>query len=261
MSGRASQQSEVELRMTSARELTKLVRRMHDVCEAIATGGQAHYEDYEAARQGILEDSSLAGAMPGWLRSARSGSQFWAFIKPKYRTYADRRAFLTAEFDPLFSVAEIGGAGPVVAAVTKLSEAGTPESVQAAWHRCLERRDRDPEGAITAARTMLESCCKCILDDHSVPLKGTEDLPKLYSLVAERLKLSPGAHEEKVFKQILGGCHAVVEGLGTLRNRLGDAHGKGIRPVRPAARHAQLAVNLAGAMSTFLIETHRERGL
>lgn len=246
--------------MTSARKLTMLVRRLYDVCEDIATGGQAHYEDYEAARRGILEESSLASVMPVWLRSARSGSQYWAFIKRKYRTYADRREFLSAEFDPLFSVAEIGGTGPLVAALTKLSEAGTPESVQDAWQKCLERRDRDPEGAITVARTMLESFCKCILDDRGVRLKGSEDLPKLYGLVAEQLKLSPGAHEEKVFKQILGGCHAVVEGLGTLRNRLGDAHGKGSRPVRPTARHAQLAVNLAGAMSTFLIETHRERG-
>ena len=245
--------------MASARELTELVRRLHDVCEEIATGGQARYEDYETARQGVLEESTLAGAMPGWLRTARSGSQYWAFIKRKHRHYADRREFLSGEFDPLFSVAEIGGTGPVVAAVSKLTEAGTPESVQLAWHKCLERRDRDPEGAITAARTMLESCCKCILDDHGVQLKGTEDLPKLYGLVAERLKLSPGAHEEKVFKQILGGCHAVVEGLGTLRNRLGDAHGKGSRPVRPTVRHATLAVNLAGAMSTFLMETHRER--
>jgi hypothetical protein len=246
--------------MTSARELTKLVRRLYDVCESIATGRAAQYEDYESARQAVLEEHLLAGAMPAWLRSARSGSQFWNFIKPKYRTYAERRAFLAAEFDPLFSLAEVGGAGPIDSSVAKLANVGTSESVQSAWEKCLERRDRDPEGAITAARTMLESCCKCILDDHRVPLKGTEDLPKLYGLVAERLKLSPGAHEEKIFRQILGGCHAVVEGLGTLRNRLGDAHGKGSRPVRPTARHAQLAVNLAGAMSSFLIETHRERG-
>ena len=77
--------------------------------------------------------------------------------------------------------------------------------------------------------------------------------------MAEQLNLSPGAHEERVFRQILGGCHAVVEGLGTLRNRLGDAHGSGRQRVRPSTRHAELAVNLAGAMSTFLIETHKAR--
>jgi hypothetical protein len=44
-----------------------------------------------------------------------------------------------------------------------------------------------------------------------------------------------------------------------LRNKIGDAHGKGKAAVKPAARHAQLAVNLAGAMATFIVETWRER--
>jgi hypothetical protein len=245
--------------MVPPRELTAMVRRLHDMCVSLATNGGARYEAYEDARQEILEEPSLAGAMPDWLRNARSGSQYWDFIKPKFRSYADRRKFLAAELRPLFEIAEIGGTGPVVLVVQKLAERGTPGSVLAAWQKCLDRRNADPEGAITAARTMLESCCKCILDERGVKLKGTEDLPKLYGLVAEQLRLSPSVHDEKVFKQILGGCHSVVEGLGTLRNRLGDAHGTGSRSVRPTVRHAQLAVNLAGAMSTFLIETHRAR--
>jgi Abortive infection C-terminus len=44
-----------------------------------------------------------------------------------------------------------------------------------------------------------------------------------------------------------------------MRNKLSDAHGRGRRPVRPGARHAALAVNLAGTMATFLIETWNER--
>jgi hypothetical protein len=62
-----------------------------------------------------------------------------------------------------------------------------------------------------------------------------------------------------VFKQILGGCTAVVEGLGSLRNRLSDSHGKGKAPVKPATRHAELAVNLAGATATFLVATWKVR--
>ncbi len=66
-------------------------------------------------------------------------------------------------------------------------------------------------------------------------------------------------HTERVFKQILGGCQAVIEGLGSLRNRLSDAHGKGKAGVKPAPCHAELAVNLAGAMATFLIATWEAR--
>jgi Abortive infection C-terminus len=38
-------------------------------------------------------------------------------------------------------------------------------------------------------------------------------------------------------------------------DKLSDAHGKGKVPAKPEARHAELAVNLAGAMATFLVQT------
>ena len=43
------------------------------------------------------------------------------------------------------------------------------------------------------------------------------------------------------------------------KDLVSDARGRGPKPVRPAARHAALAVNLAGAMATFLVETWYER--
>ena len=58
---------------------------------------------------------------------------------------------------------------------------------------------------------------------------------------------------------ILGGCQTVVHGLATMRNRLSDAHGQGSKSVRPPVRHAELAVNIAGIMSMFLIATWEER--
>jgi hypothetical protein len=101
----------------------------------------------------------------------------------------------------------------------------------------------------------LETVCKRILDDAGEPYSDTEELPKLYATVAELLMLAPSQHSETVFKAILGNCQSVVNNIGSLRNKIGDAHGKGGKPVRPLARHAQLAVNLAGTMATFLVET------
>ena len=77
--------------------------------------------------------------------------------------------------------------------------------------------------------------------------------------MAKRLNLAPEQHVEQVFKQILGGCTSVVEGLGALRNKMGDAHGKNARAVRPATRHAELAVNLAGSMALYLVATFEAR--
>ena len=105
----------------------------------------------------------------------------------------------------------------------------------------------------------METVCKHVLDETQVTYDEHADLPKLYSLVASELNLSPSQHAERVFKQILGGCHAVVEGLGALRNKLSDAHGKGKAGVKPAPRHAELAVNLAGTMATFIIATWEAR--
>jgi chemotaxis receptor (MCP) glutamine deamidase CheD len=81
----------------------------------------------------------------------------------------------------------------------------------------------------------------------------------LYALVAKELNLAPANHEEKIFKQILGSCVSVVTGLGSLRNKIGDAHGKGIQYVKSGERYAELAVNLGGAMASFLIATFEAR--
>jgi len=109
------------------------------------------------------------------------------------------------------------------------------------------------------ARTLLESVCKHILDETSVQYDDNADINKLYRQTTEQLNLAPSRHTEQVFRQILGGCTAVVEGLGSLRNRLSDAHGKSKVGVRPEARHAELAVNLSGALAVYLLATWEAR--
>ena len=86
-------------------------------------------------------------------------------------------------------------------------------------------------------------------------MEPNSDLPGLCKMTAKSQHRTQSTFGS--FKQILGGCTAVVEGLGALRNRLSDAHGQGKRPVKPAPRHAELAVNLAGAVAMFLVATHQ----
>lgn len=113
----------------------------------------------------------------------------------------------------------------------------------------------DPDGAITSARALIESVCKHILDEAGVPYEDKFDIPKLYRVTAEELNLAPSQQTEAILRQVTGGCSAVVEGIGAMRNALGDAHGKGQSSARPESRHAELAVNLAGSLALFLIET------
>jgi abortive infection Abi-like protein len=101
----------------------------------------------------------------------------------------------------------------------------------------------------------LETVLKHILDSRGIAYEAKTDLVELYRLTAKELNLAPDQHTEEVFKRILGGVSSIVNGLGTLRNRLGDAHGHGKAAIRPALRHAELAVNLAGSVALFLVET------
>jgi hypothetical protein len=134
------------------------------------------------------------------------------------------------------------------------------ESVHAVWAKALARRLTDPEGAITTARTLLETVSKRILDEMGETYTDKDDLPKLYANAAKALNLAPNQHTEEPIKAILGGAMGLVNGIGTLRNRLSDSHGRGGKlPVRPSPRHASLAVNTAGAIATFLVETFLDR--
>jgi hypothetical protein len=127
------------------------------------------------------------------------------------------------------------------------------EHVREAWKKALERKNQDPDGAITAARTLLEAVSKHVLDKAGGTYTDSMDLPNLYHQAVQALSLAPSQQTDEVLKRVLGNCQAVVGGVAAMRNRLGDAHGKGLSGEKPSALHAELAVNLAGAVSMFLV--------
>lgn len=221
-----------------------------------ATGGTAEEQDYKQLRQYFIDNPLTSSHLPTFVRTNRDLSQFWAFIKYKFATYQERRNYIWTEFNPLLESLEGKNNKPADPMISEGLKSFDEEGVHSVWSKALERRIADPEGAITASRTLLESVCKHILDNENIAYeKNRIELPELYKLTSKALNIAPNQHTEEVFKQILGGVTSVVIGLGSLRNRLGDAHGQGKAPVKPGARHAQLAVNLAGATALFLIET------
>lgn len=159
----------------------------------------------------------------------------------------------------LYSVEAAAIGSPADAAISGALARFEPEQVHARWEAALDRRASDPAGAITLARTLIEDVCRWLLHDLGIAAADQDDLPALYRKLSKALQLAPDDHSEQVFKQILGNCQSVVESLGALRNKLGDAHSGGPKRARPAARHAELAVNLAGSMATFLVATWEAR--
>lgn len=240
-------------------ELFEQVESLQSLLVSHATGGQEDDAEYTRLRQAVLAQAGLEIITPRFVRTSRSLGQFWQFIKGKYGTYAERRTYLWDEFRPMLDLLERGALAPSDQIVTVAIERFDSANVQAAWAKALDRRSSDPEGAITMARTLLESVCKHILEEADFKYDDSPDISKLYKRTAEQLNIAPTQHTEQVFKQILGGCTSVVEGLGALRNRLSDSHGRGKIGVKPAARHAELAVNLAGALAVFLLATWEAR--
>lgn len=240
-------------------ELYDQTESLQNLLVSRATGGTEDDAEYLRLRQVVLAESSLEAYVPRFLRTCRNLAQFWQFIKYDHGSYAERRQFLWNEFRPMLEMLERGGQTPSDQVVSGAIEKFDSAHIQAAWSKALDRRASDPEGAITVARTLLESVCKHILDEAKIEYGEAPELNKLYRLTAEHLNIAPSQHTEQVFKQILGGCTAVVEGLGALRNRLSDSHGQGKVGVKPAPRHAELAVNLAGALANFLLATWEAR--
>ena len=240
-------------------DLLNETEALQNLLVSVATGSSEDSAEFLRLRQVVLSQPALEPYVPRFLRTCRSLGQFWQFIKEKYGTYAERRKYLWDEFRPMLEILERGGPSPSDQLASVAFDQFDAANVQAAWSKALDRRASDPEGAITMARTLLESVCKHVLDEASIRYDDSADINKLYRQTAEQLNLAPSQHTEHVFKQILGGCTAVVEGLGSLRNRLSDAHGKGKAGVRPGPRHAELAVNLSGALAIYLLATWEAR--
>ncbi|WP_439294422.1 abortive infection family protein [Lonepinella sp. BR2882] len=240
-------------------ELLIQVETLQNILISRATGGKEKDSEFIRLRHVLLDmDIAVKEFIPRFVRTCGNLNQFWQFIK-KFDNYDERREYIKNEFHQLLEALKCKKIAPSDEFITKGLDKIDADHVQAEWSKALDRRSNDPEGAITLARTLIETVCKHILDDMNIQYDEAMDLPKLYKKTAEVLNLAPSQHTEEVFKQILGGCTAVIEGLGTLRNRLSDAHGKGKMGIKPAPRHAELAVNLSGALASYLLATWEAR--
>lgn len=202
-----------------------------------------------------FENTALWQRLPSFVRTNQDVHQYKRHFQGISRKYEERRKYIWDGFQPLLEQLKEGTEAPGDRRVTEALEVLTSTDIHSSWQTALERRVSDPAGAITAARTLLETVFKHILDASGTSYNPSADLPNLYQLTARLLNLAPNQQTEPILKQVLGGCTTVVEGVGAMRNRLGDAHGKGQGDAHPEPRHAELAVSLAGAAATFLVKT------
>lgn len=118
----------------------------------------------------------------------------------------------------------------------------------------------DPEDAITAACSLIESVCRSILVELNIPLPKKLTVKPLFKAVSEPLGLSPGKSGidpriKNDVHTILSGLVAPIDGIGALRTHGGDAHGREKGTKKIDSRIARLSVNSASALAVFLIES------
>jgi hypothetical protein len=247
--------------MNHSQALIQKVESFQNLLVAIATGKTYEDSEYTSQRQQLLGEPIIAPLLPRFVHTCRDIKQFWSHIKGLFKTYQERREFLWGAFRPILEQLERGVTTPAERTAADILAVVDSPHVQDAWQSSFTRQETDPDGAITSARTLLETVCKFILDKAGGSYDEHMELPKLYKQAASKLNLAPDQHHDPIVKQILGGCQTVVEGLGAFRNKYGDAHGKGAAATLPSQRHASLAVNLAGTMAVFLINTYEEKGI
>jgi hypothetical protein len=157
-----------------------------------------------------------------------------------------------------------GTVAPVISALSETVAIIDFDTVQCDLDRALASAETDPEDAVTAACSIIESVCRSVLDELNLPLPVQLDVQGLYKAIREPLGLAPGKEDVAPeiatdVRSILGGLNAAIQGIGALRTHAGDAHGRGRGFRRLDSRIAHLAIHAASGISLFIIETWQKK--
>ena len=226
--------------------------------QAYVTNDNYPTEDYEKFRKEIINNPIYKKYLPKELVSCRKLDEIWTIIQPVFPHYRQRKQYLKEIFEELITFIEnnesVSADGELQYGI---QDYGSDYIIEC-WNKAIERRNIDPKGAITSSRTLLESTCKYILDKERIAYNETDDLPVLYKLVASNLNLAPKQQVEPIMKQITGGCFSMIQGIGSIRNKISDAHGEGVDFTLIDNDYSFLLVNLAGNLSLFLLQIYNK---
>lgn len=133
----------------------------------------------------------------------------------------------------------------------------TLRGVRNQWFTASSRLTSSPSSAITAARVLLETTCKTILEERNETADSSGDLSRLYKQTRQTLGLDTTSATPQSVHQILNGLTQTVNGLAAISNLGGDRHG--LRGGKRITEHslAGLAVHASGVVSLFLVRIHR----
>ncbi|SDE96811.1 abortive infection family protein [Phytopseudomonas seleniipraecipitans] len=138
---------------------------------------------------------------------------------------------------------------PADEALAELLDRTPSYSIREKWEKALHRRITDPSGAITAARSLLETTLKWIIEQRGG--KAIESNKELFSRAIDALGVEV---KGKPIEKTIEGLSSIIWGIGDMRNKHGDAHGAASSSIPPTKSEAGFCVNLAGAAALYLLE-------
>jgi hypothetical protein len=193
--------------------------------------------------------------------------RLWQMREEEYVRADPERALpeaMQARFFDLIGRIEAGFSPPVLGSLSGAAEILNLDTVSRDLDRALASARHDPEDAVTAACSTLESVCRSILIEVGENLPDKKDIKALFGAVrkplglgVDRPDLDPLIADD--VRKILNGLATVVEGIGALRTHGGDAHGRERGYKRLDRRIASLATHAASTIALFLIETWQRK--
>ena len=225
-------------------------------------GRNADDARYPQLRATLKAADSLKSLLPDFLNTCRSLDDFWQYIKKLFATYQDRKNFLREKFAPLFDFLEEGkvSENPLTTPLTELADEALSEfefdSVTRLWEKTLSRfqSDNDYDGAITTARSTIESVCKHILSERGESYATGAPLPKLFMQTVKLLDFTDDT-------DTLEGLNQISIGFAKLRNANGDSHGIAPGSSLPSRVLAEFVIHQAATLCWLLLKEHKAKGI
>lgn len=126
---------------------------------SVAENGTLNEFAYSFIRRELMhgENRSL---LPEVIRTCRDKGSVWGYLKGVASgsgSWDARRNHIYETFTSLLDHLEGRNSCPADSTISDMLSSFDTEGVHRAWERALQRRHEDPEGAITAARALLET--------------------------------------------------------------------------------------------------------
>ncbi|MEF2581793.1 MAG: abortive infection family protein [Collinsella aerofaciens] len=114
------------------------------------------------------------------------------------------------------------------------------------------------DSALTKARTLLEEVFCWAIERKGMQPSSSGDAGKLFSQVKCLYNIHADRTMDRRICDLVNGLNKIVDSIGQMRNKQGDAHGVGASRVNIEDYHARLAVNAAANVADFVLSVvHR----